>query len=58
LVAKGEMCPLEVTRHVLEIILDDQVGIAELYPSAVLVTRIGNLVVTVALLSIETEILR
>ena len=52
------MCPLEVTRHVLEIILDDQVGIAELYPSAVLVTRIGNLVVTVALLSIETEILR
>ena len=52
------MCPLEVTRHVLEIILDDQVGIAELNPSAVLVTRIGNLVVTVALLSIETEILR
>jgi len=52
------MSPLEVARHVLEVVLNDQVGVSKLDPSTVLVTGIGHLIVTVALLCIETEVLR
>ena len=52
------MRPLQVARHVLEVILDNQVSVPELDPPAVLVARICHLVVTVALLRIETQVLR
>ena len=52
------MSPLEVARHVLKVVLNDQVGVSKLDPSTVLVTGIGHLIVTVALLCIETEVLR
>ena len=52
------MSPLEVARHVLKVVLNNQVGVSKLDPSAVLVAGIGHLIVTVALLCIETEVLR
>jgi hypothetical protein len=58
LVAEREMSPLQVTRHVLKVIFDYQVGVTKLDPPAVLVARISHLIVTVALLCIKSEILR
>ena len=52
------MSPLEVARHVLKVVLNNQVSVSKLDPSAVLVAGIGHLIVTVALLCIETEVLR
>ena len=51
------MCPFQVAGHVLEVIFNDKVSVAELDPSAVLVTGVGHLIVAVSLLSVEAEVL-
>lgn len=51
------MCPFQVAGHVLEVIFNDKIGITEFDPSAVLVTGVSHLIVTVSLLCIEAEVL-
>ena len=58
LIPKREMRPLEIRGHILEVIFDDKVRIAELDPPAVLVARIRHLIVPVTFLGVEAEVLR
>jgi len=57
LISEREVCPLEVARHVLEVVLDDQVSIAEFDAPAVLVARVSHLVMAMALLGIKSQVL-
>lgn len=58
LVPKGKVSALEHTRNTLEVVLDHEVRVTELYPAAILVPRVRHLVVRLPLDRVEAQVLR